>query len=71
EFMSDDDLIRLERIAQREWKRTLDDQLGTSWIENQRAGESKPLPTMERLLDDKPVHQLHWVNGCRPQDLWQ
>jgi hypothetical protein len=56
--MADDDLQRLQHIAQRTWTRTLDDRLGVSWEENRRqARVPKPtLPVTESLLADKPEH---------------
>ncbi|MCK6263694.1 HD domain-containing protein [Vibrio sp. ZSDE26] len=71
ESMSDADVERLQTISQKQWKRTLDDQLGVSWIEQQRAGVQPQLPVMESLLADKNVHQIHWKEGCKPQDLWK
>ena len=71
EYMSDDDVARLETIAQRQWKRTLDDQLGISWIEAQRAGEKQPLPVMENLIADKQVHQVKWEANNNPKNTWQ
>jgi HD-GYP domain-containing protein (c-di-GMP phosphodiesterase class II) len=58
EAMADDDLQRLQHIAQRTWTRTLDDRLGVSWEENRRqARVPKPtLPVTESLLADKPEH---------------
>ncbi|MGB5518887.1 MAG: HD domain-containing phosphohydrolase [Gammaproteobacteria bacterium] len=58
EFMSDDKIDRLKRIAQRTWKRTLDDRLGISWEEARRKNKSeKPtLPAEEHVLADKPEH---------------
>ncbi|MFU8884078.1 MAG: HD domain-containing phosphohydrolase [Cyanobacteriota bacterium] len=52
---------RLERIAQRRWRRTLDDRLGLAAEERQRA-ESEPeqtLPVLEPLLADRPRHRIH------------
>ncbi|MBF9003164.1 HD domain-containing phosphohydrolase [Vibrio nitrifigilis] len=71
ENMSQDDVKRLNKIAQREWQRTLDDTLGVSWIEAARAGQAQQTPVMEPLLCDKAVHLIPWVNGNRPQDVWQ
>ncbi|MGF1843777.1 HD domain-containing protein [Vibrio clamense] len=71
EFMEDSSIERLHKIAQRQWKRTLDDQVGISWIERERCGNSAPLPTMENLLDDKVTHKIPWQDGNRPQDIWQ
>lgn len=70
EFMSDEDIERLSQIAQRQWKRTLDDQLGISWLESRRCGDKPELPVMENLLADKPVHRIPWEKGKRPQDAW-
>jgi HD-GYP domain-containing protein (c-di-GMP phosphodiesterase class II) len=58
EFMSDEKIERLEQIAQRTWKRTLDDSIGISWEEARRKSRSgKPaLPADEQLLSDKPEH---------------
>jgi HD-GYP domain-containing protein (c-di-GMP phosphodiesterase class II) len=71
EYMSDEDVARLETIAQKQWKRTLDDQLGISWIEAQRAGEKQPLPVMENLIADKQVHQVKWQTNNNPKNTWQ
>jgi len=58
EFMSDDKIERLNQIAQRTWKRTLDDNIGISWEEAKRKSRSKKqvLPADENLLADKPEH---------------
>jgi len=58
EAMADDDLQRLQHIAQRTWTRTLDDRLGVSWEENRRQarGPKPTLPVTESLLADKPEH---------------
>ncbi|EGA68804.1 chemotactic transducer-related protein [Vibrio sinaloensis DSM 21326] len=71
EEMSDEAVERLEKIAQYQWKRTLDDQLGVSWIEKQRGDAPVSLPVMESLLADKAVHQIAWPEGVNPQDVWQ
>ncbi|WP_295891599.1 HD domain-containing phosphohydrolase [uncultured Vibrio sp.] len=71
ESMSDDDLARLKTIGERQWKRTLDDQLGVSWIEKQRAETKTPLPVMETLLADKSVHQIPWSEGLKPEQVWK
>ncbi|WP_339510328.1 HD domain-containing phosphohydrolase [Pseudomonas sp. RL_15y_Pfl2_60] len=58
EAMAEDDIQRLQRIAERKWWRTLDDRLGLSWEESQRM-ESTPtveLPVLENLLADRPRH---------------
>jgi HD-GYP domain-containing protein (c-di-GMP phosphodiesterase class II) len=58
EFMSDEKIERLNQIAQRTWKRTLDDRIGISWEEAKRKSktEKQPLPVEEQLLADKPEH---------------
>ena len=58
EFMSPEQIERLERIAQRNWKRTLDDSIGISWEEKQRKQRSgtHELPVIEKLLADKDEH---------------
>jgi len=58
EFMSDEKIERLNQIAQRTWKRTLDDSIGISWEEANRKNRSKKqaLPVEEKILSDKPEH---------------
>ena len=71
EFMSEDKIERLNRIAQRTWKRTLDDSIGISWEEAQRKNRSgKPaLPVAEHLLSDKPEHIIERkANEYMPAD---
>lgn len=70
ECMNDEAIIRLKQIAQRQWKRTLDDQLGISWLEAKRHTDTPSLPVMENLLADKAVHQIQWEKGQAPQDVW-
>jgi HD-GYP domain-containing protein (c-di-GMP phosphodiesterase class II) len=58
EFMAEEKIERLQRIARRTWMRTLDDRLGISWEERQRK-EREPaphLPVEERLLADRYDH---------------
>ncbi len=58
ETVSQTQLERLNRIAERRWLRTLDNTLGLSWEEEQRRGDSEPVPTWEPLLADKPWHRI-------------
>jgi len=60
EAMAEADLERLRRIAERPWRRTLDDRLGISNDELRRcAGEpEQPLPCLEPLLADRPRHRI-------------
>jgi hypothetical protein len=66
EFMSPEQIARVQQIAERTWLRTLDDRLGLSHEELARkAGmPAQPLPVVEPLLADKPEHRL----ARRPQD---
>jgi HD-GYP domain-containing protein (c-di-GMP phosphodiesterase class II)/HAMP domain-containing protein len=52
---------RLQRIARRQWRRTLDDRLGLSADERRRAEAEpeQPLPVHEPLLADRPRHRIH------------
>ncbi|MGO1298231.1 MAG: HD domain-containing phosphohydrolase, partial [Vibrio sp.] len=64
EALSDRAIERLNNIAQRRWKRTIDDRMGVAWSEQQRAGnESQSLPIMEPLLSDKDAHLVPWLNS--------
>jgi HD-GYP domain-containing protein (c-di-GMP phosphodiesterase class II) len=60
EAMAPADLERLQQIAQRRWRRSLDDRLGISNDELRRCGEEpeEPLPCMEPLLADRPRHRI-------------
>lgn len=71
ESMDESDIQRLHDIAKREWKRTLDDQLGISWIEQQRHSSKPELPVMEPLLSDKEVHKIPWEQNLSPTQNWQ
>lgn len=68
EYMDQDKRDRLKVLSQVTWKRTIDDQLGTSWVEQERYGEpAASLPVMEPLLADKQVHKEPWPNGISPK----
>jgi HD-GYP domain-containing protein (c-di-GMP phosphodiesterase class II) len=57
EFMAEDRIARLQRIAGITWQRTLDDGLGLSWEERARLPSARAaLPAVETLLADKPQH---------------
>jgi HD-GYP domain-containing protein (c-di-GMP phosphodiesterase class II) len=64
EFMADEKIARLQAIAMKTWKRTLDDNLGLSWEElnrkanNNKTPKSKALPVAETLLADKKEHLI-------------
>jgi response regulator RpfG family c-di-GMP phosphodiesterase/HAMP domain-containing protein len=60
EAMQPEHLQRLQAIATRRWRRTLDDRLGVSRDEAQRRARTPPpaLPVDEPLLADKPEHRI-------------
>lgn len=67
EYMDQEKRDRLTTLSKLTWKRTIDDQLGTSWVEQERYGTPTSLPTMEPLLADKDVHKEHWPNDISPK----
>ncbi|GHA11326.1 HD domain-containing phosphohydrolase [Oceanisphaera arctica] len=72
ETVSQTQLERLNRIAERRWLRTLDNTLGLSWEEEQRRGDIEPVPAWEPLLADKPWHRLPYPTKERidHDNLW-
>ena len=57
EFMAEEDIERVKKIAGREWIRHFDNRLGLSHIELGRyKGSAEILPCKERLLADLPEH---------------
>lgn len=57
EFLSDEKLERLRKIAGQTWIRNFSDRIGLSPVEELRIdGEEPPLPVTETLLADKPHH---------------
>ncbi|MEX2326407.1 MAG: HD domain-containing phosphohydrolase, partial [Pseudomonadales bacterium] len=58
EFMADERVERVKRVAQRQWTRTLDDRAGVSQEELMRRERavSKSLPCKEFLLEDRIDH---------------
>ncbi|MEO5339018.1 MAG: GAF domain-containing protein [Magnetococcus sp. MYC-9] len=58
EFMTPEQIARLEQIGARTWERHFDDRLGLSYGERKRLDHlpGQMLPAWERLLDDKPEH---------------
>lgn len=71
EFMRDEDIERLQQIARRQWKRTLDNRLGVSHLEQQRYPDNGSLPVMEGLLADKPEHLIAWAKDTQPAAVQQ
>ncbi|WP_394252636.1 HD domain-containing phosphohydrolase [Vibrio profundi] len=72
EWMNESNIEKIERIAQRRWKRTLSNRIGISWLESARYQDEEPsLPTMEALLSDRPEHLIPWVNNHYPPLSWQ
>ena len=70
EFMADEKIARLEQIAEKTWKRTLDDNLGLSWEElNRKEKNHDVLPVEEKVLADKKEHLIARHETDRiPQD---
>jgi len=70
EFMADDRVERLKRIAERTWMRTLDDRIGISWEElgRKNRAEKAELPVEEKLLADKPEHVIERQDHERMPD---
>ena len=60
EFMADDRVERVKRIAAMKWQRTLDDRIGLSHDELERLERTprKKLPVTENLLADKEEHVI-------------
>jgi len=58
EFMDPERIERLQRIAARTWRRTLDDRLGVSFEERERKKRTPApqLPVEEKLLADRDDH---------------
>ncbi len=65
EFMSEQKMLRLEKVARQTWLRTLDDSIGISWEESQRKKASPPvtLPVQEPLLANKQDHIIKRPEG--------
>ena len=77
EFMSDEDITRLNEISQREWTRNFDDGIGLSREERERRPQTfEKLPVVERLLADKNHHVISWgkrrpaVERDNPENRW-
>ncbi|MCE0495342.1 HD domain-containing phosphohydrolase [Vibrio salinus] len=71
DHMSEDNVVRLNKISQYTWTRTLSNQIGISHTEKLRHLEDQQLPVKEPLISDKPEHIIHWEDGRKPQDMWQ
>ncbi|GAK83327.1 ABC-type amino acid transport signal transduction systems [Vibrio ponticus] len=62
EFMSDDKIERVKKIAEQTWLRHFDNRLGLSPFEElSKMPAKEKLPTTEKLLADKPEHIIHRV----------
>ncbi|CAH1572229.1 Phosphohydrolase [Vibrio jasicida] len=57
EFMSDQDIERLHKLAEKEWTRYFDCGLGLSPLEETRY-QPQPTPATEKLLSDRPEHVI-------------
>lgn len=60
EYLADEKIARLQRIAARTWVRHLDDRIGISWEEAalKNRQPAPKLPVVEALLADKPEHVI-------------
>ncbi len=65
EFMADDKVERVKRIADVTWTRTLDNRVGLSQEEMDRCErtEARPVPCEENLLFDRPDHIIEKDSG--------
>ena len=74
EFMAPPKVERLRKIAERTWTRTLSDRIGLSHLERTRREREpeKPLPTREKLLEDRYDHIIHRdaVDIMSPENKW-
>ena len=70
EFLSDEAIARLYRIAETTWLRHFDDSIGLSSAELAKLAISRPrppeLPAAEPLLADKPEHIVPWDEARKP-----
>lgn len=59
-LLTQDDINRIQEIASRRWRRTIDNRLGISWEEMERHEKvpQEELPHEEPLLADKPWHRI-------------
>jgi HD-GYP domain-containing protein (c-di-GMP phosphodiesterase class II) len=73
EFMADEKIERLQAIAEKTWKRTIDDNLGLSWEElNRKQNGNDSLPAEEKLLADKAEHLItrHEMDKIPEDNQW-
>ncbi len=73
EFMADEKIERLQKLATKKWQRTLDDNLGLSWQElNRKQKTDESLPVTEKLLSDKPEHLIarHKIDKMPVDNQW-
>ncbi|MFA0439023.1 HD domain-containing phosphohydrolase [Vibrio sp. 10N.286.49.B1] len=61
EFLDDDAIARLHVVAQKQWKKTIDERLGLSWEERSRYGDEAFEPgASESVLVDASAHNVPW-----------
>jgi len=64
EYIDDDDIRRLQSLANTTWQRHFDDRLGLSPIDEDRFTDLSPsLPVTEQLLSDKPEHIIERLHS--------
>jgi len=70
EFMQQEKIDRLNKIADKRWMRTLNDRSGVSWEEENRMKKTpeKTLPVEEHLLSDKPEHIIERLESEKIPD---
>jgi HD-GYP domain-containing protein (c-di-GMP phosphodiesterase class II) len=68
EAMAHEDRERLKRIGAIQWKRTLDDRIGSSQLEARLKAMSptRTLPATEYLIEDKAEHLVPWDDETPP-----
>ena len=69
--MDDEALCKLKTIANRQWTRTLNDELGISLKEQSRRGTPAKLPVQENVLNDKQEHKIAWGPEDKRNDDWR
>ncbi|MGF1749093.1 HD domain-containing phosphohydrolase [Vibrio cionasavignyae] len=61
EFLDDESLARIQAIAQRQWKKSIDERLGLAWEERRRYSDL-PFdgPSETSVLTDDDTHNIPW-----------
>ncbi len=67
---TEEDKTRLLQIAKRTWTRTLNNRIGTSWLEKELDTSPAEVPAEEPLLADKDTHMIPWSDTANPNTNW-